>query len=107
MKQLGEAAAKALKHRKYHWCRRQNGFSDMPIWRVVAMKCGMPLYQVLAFVNRLEELGNEAANAGLQRGSLEHFSADEFAVALGMTAEEAALLYAALEDSGVGWISFD
>lgn len=106
MKQLFDAK-KAARHRQFHWCRRPNSFSDQPIWRLVASKCNMPLYQVLAFVNRLEEHANNAANHGLIRGSLHLFDADEFGVALGMSAEEAARLYAALEDPKIAWIADD
>lgn len=107
MKQIGEAAAKAARHRKFHWCRRPNGFSDLPIWRVVAAECSMPVYQIVAFVNRLEELANSAANFGQVRGSVERFRPAEFGAALGMTADEAARIFAALEDPAVGWLSFD
>lgn len=106
MKQLYEAR-KAKKHRQLHWCRRPNAFSDQPIWRLAAARCNMPLYQLLAFVNRLEEHANNAANHGLIRGSLQLFDADEFGVALGMTGEECARLYAALEDPKIGWIVED
>lgn len=107
MKAIGEAAAKAARHRKFHWCRRPNGFCDMPIWGVVADKTGLPLYQVVAFVNRLEELGNSAANFGEIRGHVARFSATEFGRALGMSAEDAGRIYAALEHPEVGWIAYD
>jgi hypothetical protein len=107
MKQIGEAATKAARHRKFHWCRRPNGFSDMPMWGVVADKLGLPLYQVLAFANRLEELGNAAANFGEIRGNLSRFSSIEFAKALGMSAEDVARIYAALEHPDIGWIAYD
>lgn len=103
MKQIGEAAAKAAKHRKFHWCRRQNGFSDMPIWRVVALQLSLPLYQVLAFVNRLEEL----ANAAEQRGHVGSFNPAEFGAALGMSTDDAARIFAALEDQAIGWVAFE
>lgn len=100
---LSEATARALRHRKWHWCRRPNGFSDWPIWRVVATQTNMPLYQVLAFVNRLEE----HANAAEQRGRVGDFKAAEFGAALGMTADEAARIFAALEQPEVGWIAYE
>lgn len=103
MKQIGEAAANALKHRKWHWCRRPNGFSDLPIWRVVAAQTNMPLYQVLAFVNRLEE----HANGQDQRGYIGDFKPAEFGAALGMTADEAARIRATLEHPDIGWIAYD
>jgi hypothetical protein len=108
VKQIGQTydkAAQAKRHRKYTWSRRDNGFSDMPLWRLVAQRCNLPLYQVLAFVNRLEEIANNAANHGLQRGSVEQFDADEFGLALGMASDEAARIFAALEDEKIGWIS--
>lgn len=98
---------KKERHRQFHWCRRPNSFSDQPIFRLAATKCNVPLYQLLAFVNRLEEHANNAANNGLIRGSLQLFDPDEFGVALGMTGEEAARLYAALEDPKIGWIVED
>lgn len=107
LKQIGAAAAKAAVHRKFHWCRRPNGFSDLPLWGVVADNLGMPLYQVVAFVNRLEELGNAAANYSEIRGNLSRFKPEEFAKALGMTADDAARIYAALDDPSVGWIAYD
>ena len=107
MKPLGEGAAKAARHRRFHWCRRPNGFSDMPVWRVVARQTGLPVVTVLAFVNRLEELGNAAANFGEVRGALSRFSASEFAEALGLSAEDCARLYAALERPEIGWIAYD
>lgn len=104
MRQLSTVTAKATRHRKYHWCRRPNGFSDLPIWRVVASECDMPVFQVIAFVNRLEELANNAANFGLLRGSVERFMPAEFGAALGMTTGDAAKLFAALEDTSIGWV---
>ena len=99
---LAEATAKALRHRKWHWCRRENGFSDMPVWRLVAVKLDVPLTIVLAFVNRLEE----HANAADPRGSVEGFNAAEFGAALDISAETAAQIFAALEHHDVGWIGY-
>lgn len=107
LKQIGAAVALAARHRKFHWCRRPNGFCDLPIWGVVADKLGMPLHQVVAFVSRLEELGNAAANYGEIRGNLARFKPEEFAKALGMTGEDSARIYAALEDPAVGWIAYE
>ena len=110
MKPIGEgaeAAARAIRHRKFHWCRRPNGFSDMPIWRLVAGNLGLPVYQVLAFVNRLEELGNAAANYGEVRGAVARFSAQEFAEALGMPAPDCARIFAELERPEIGWLAYD
>jgi len=107
MKPIGDAATKAARHRKFHWCRRPNGFSDLPIWGVVADKLDLPLHQVVAFVNRLEELGNAAANFGEIRGNLARFKPEEFAKALGMSADDAARIYAALEHPDIGWIAYD
>lgn len=61
----------------------------------------MPPYQVIAFGNRLEEL----ANAADQRGSVASFSAAEFGIALGMPEDDAARIFAALEQEG--WISYE
>ena len=74
MRPIGETARK-LSIRQWHWCRRGNGFSDMPVWRLVARNCNLPLVTVLAFVNRLEELANNAGNFGRERGSVETFDA--------------------------------
>jgi hypothetical protein len=99
-----EQAERARRYRQYHWCRRPNGFSDMPMWRVVAQYAQVPLYQVLALVNRLEELANNAANFGDERGSVATFDPDEFGAALVMPTEEAARIFAALEHEKVRWI---
>ena len=111
MKQVGNAYAASQKKkakREWHWCRRHNGFSDMPIWKLVARRSGTSLVAVLAFVNRLEELANGAGNIeGRERGSVETFDADEFALALDIATDEAARIFAALEDERVNWIAFD
>jgi hypothetical protein len=60
---------------------------------------------VLAFVNRLEELGNDAANRGDIRGSVAGFNTEDFAAALDITAEDANKLFAALEHPDIGWIA--
>ncbi len=101
--QIKNAAEKSLKHRIWKWSRRDNGFSDMPLWRVVARKVALPLTTVLAFVNRLEELANKAD----QRGSVADFNAAEFGMALDIADEDAARIYAALEDANIGWIAYD
>ncbi len=101
------ARLKRVQKRVWHWCRRPNGFSDNPKWRVVAARVKLPLPYVIAFVNRLEELANDAGNKGLSRGEVVHFSAEEFGLALGMTEEEAAQIFAALEDPGIGWVAYD
>ena len=103
MKPLSAAAERAARHRKFHWCRRENGFSDKPIWGVIAEQLQVELSHVLAFVNRLEEL----ANAATPRGSVADFSAAEFGHAIGIGADEAAAIFAALEHPDVGWIAFD
>ena len=101
MKSLGSLTDKIARHRRFHWCRRPNGFSDMPVWRVIAATLSMPLHQVLAFVNRLEEL----ANASETRGHVGHFSAAEFGAALGMSIADAGRIFAALEDPEIAWVS--
>lgn len=94
-----ERAAAKRRKRVWHWCRRGNGFSDMPKWRVVAERVGLPVYQVVAFVHRLEEFANEAGNRGLMRGEVTHFDAPEFAFALGMTIGDAEKIFAGLIES--------
>lgn len=96
--------AKRARHYEWHWCRRKNGFCDLPRWRQVAARLGMPIYQVVAFANRIEELANDAGNKGYERGEVGHFDAGEFAAALGMPADEAARIFAELE--AVGWVAF-
>lgn len=91
-----ERAAAKKRKRVWHWCRRGNGFSDMPKWRVVAERVGLPVYQVVAFVGRLEEFANEAGNRGLMRGEVTHFDAAEFAFALGMTIGDSEKIFAGL-----------
>ena len=111
MKQIAGAYAAAEKKkakREWHWCRRHNGFSDMPIWKLVARRANTTLVTVLAFVNRLEELANSAGNVeGRERGSVETFDPEEFGLALDIQTEEAARIFAALEDEKVNWIAFD
>jgi hypothetical protein len=97
--------AKRLRKRNFTWCRRPNRFSDNPRWRVVAKSTGIGLAAVIAFVNRLEELGNDAANRGDHRGSVAEFNAQEFAAALDISVEEVKALYACLEHSDIGWIA--
>src|SRR5947209_14312151 len=102
-RQLGEAAQKAARHRRFHWSRRDGGFSDKPLWRVVAAELNIPLVEVLAFVNRLEEF----ANAADERGSVAEFNAAEFGAALGIPKENAARIFAQLERPEIGWIAYD
>ena len=94
-----------LRKRSFSWCRRPNGFSDNPKWRSVKARTGLELCTVLAFVNRLEEVGNDAANRGDIRGSLVGFKAQDFAAALDISVEEANKLFAALEHPDIGWIA--
>lgn len=104
MKSLRAVVAKAARHREWHWCRRKNGFSGMPKWHVVAERLGLPPPNVIAFVNWLEEIANDAGNLGFDRGYVGHFDAGECARAIGIAAEEAARIFAALEDMSVRWI---
>uniref|UniRef100_E6VFK3 Uncharacterized protein n=1 Tax=Rhodopseudomonas palustris (strain DX-1) TaxID=652103 RepID=E6VFK3_RHOPX len=104
---IGASARRAARRRQFHWCRRPNGFCDLPIWGVVADRLEMPAYQVIAFVNRLEELGNAAANFGGIRGHLGRFNPLEFARALGMGREEVERIYEALAAPDIGWIADD
>lgn len=93
-------AAKRIRHRAWLWCRHHNGYCDNPVWRVVADRLHMPPYQVIAFALRLEEL----ANISSPRGYVGDFNPTVFGSALGMSAEDAARIYAELEHSDVGWI---
>jgi hypothetical protein len=109
MKRLADAVDDAEKRRRrkhWSWCRNWNGFSDLPIWRVVAQRLNIPLYQVVAFVYRLDAFANDAGNKGYARGEVAHFSAEEFAIALGMSAEDAARIYNELEHPTIGWIAY-
>src|SRR5258706_11371213 len=89
----------------FSWCRRMNGFCDNPRWRAVSKNTGISLATVIAFVNRLEELGNDAANRGDIRGSIAGFNALDFAAALDITVEEAKAIYACLAHADIGWIA--
>jgi hypothetical protein len=100
---LAELVAKKHRKRTFAWCRRPNGFSDNPKWRVVARNAKVGLAVVIAFVNRLEELGNDAANRSDLRGSIAEFDADTFAAALDVSMEQVQAIYASLEH--VGWIA--
>ncbi|MDB5579803.1 MAG: hypothetical protein JWR80_4979 [Bradyrhizobium sp.] len=97
---ISAAAEKALRHRVWKWCRLENHFLDMPLWRVVAFKAHVPLYAVQAFVTRLESFANLAE----PRGYVGDFNVDEFAAGLGMTGDIAAKIYVALCDPSVRWI---
>jgi hypothetical protein len=97
--------AKRPRKKNFAWCRRPNGFCDNPKWRVASQQTGIGLAGVIAFVNRLEELGNDAANRGDQRGSVAEFNAQEFAAALDISVEEVKALYACLEHPDIGWIA--
>lgn len=101
---LAEAATRVAK-RQWHWCRRPNGFSDKPEWRVVAAKADVPLTQVLSLVNKLEETANAAGNVGHSRGYVGDFSAATFGAALDIPPENADRIFSALAD--VGWVSLD
>lgn len=99
-----DAAARAEKkrkeHRVWHWCRHRNGFCDQPVWRLVAERLSVPIYQVVAFVNRLEE----HANAATPRGYVGDVSPAVFGAALGMPAEDAARIFAELKKHDVAWV---
>ena len=104
MKPISESMLKAeaiIRHRKFHWCRLRNDFIDMPLWRVLAAALDLPLTQVQAFVTRLDTL----ANKSLPRGSVGDFDPAEFAAAHDIPVENAARLFAALEERG--WIEQD
>jgi hypothetical protein len=98
-----EDLEKRLRHRQFSWCRLWNGFLDDPLLRVVAAMTALPLYQVQAFVTRLDVLANKST----PRGYVGDFKATEFAAAQGMSAEDAARLFNALEHPDIGWIEQD
>jgi hypothetical protein len=100
-----QQAPKKPRKKTFSWSRRPNGFSDNPRWRVVSKNTGISLATVIAFVNRLEECANDAANRGDIRGSVAEFNALEFAAALDIPVEEAKALYACLTHPEVGWIA--
>jgi len=110
MKSVGDILADKAKHdrhRQWSWCRRPNGFCDMPRWRVIAEKLNVPLPYVIAFVNRLEEFANAAELRFDPRGHVGAFDPVEFGAALGMATDEAARIYAALEQGAQAWIGDD
>jgi hypothetical protein len=94
------AEAKRKRHRVWHWCRHKNGFCDQPLWRVVAERLNLPVYQVVAFASRLEE----HANAATSRGYVGDVSPAVFGAALGMSTEDAARIFAELAVHEIGWI---
>jgi hypothetical protein len=90
-------------NRTWTWCRLKNEFFDDPLWRVVAEATGLPLFQVQAFVGRLESLANKST----PRGFVGEFRPAEFGAATGMSAEHAARIFAALEHPDVAWLDQD
>lgn len=106
MKKIGSAAidgeilSKIERNRRYLWCRLHNGFLDDPLFRVIADMSGRPLYQVIAFVARLESV----ANQGDPRGYVGDIRPAEFAAALGMPLEDVQAIYDALVHPEIGWI---
>lgn len=84
-----------------YWAKRERNFSAQSRWRVLAKKLGMPAYQVIAFVNRLDEIAIAA------RGSVADYSAAEFSDELGMPPEEADRIFAALAAGDKPWIVDD
>lgn len=104
--QAVDAVAKRERQKRWAWCRNWNGFADQPKWRVVAQRLNLPLHQVIAFVYRLDSFANDAGNTGYARGEVGHFNAAEFGIALGMSEEDAARIFAALEEPDIGWVSY-
>jgi hypothetical protein len=102
---LSVAVRQSSRTRSFSWCRRPNGFSDNPKWRAVSAYSGLALSTVVAFVNRLEELGNDSANRGDIRGSVVGFKTQDFAAALDISAEDANKLFSSLEHPDIGWIA--
>jgi len=100
MKRLGDIGKE--KRREWHWCRRENDFSARRKWHVIAARVRLRPTDVIAFVNRLEEIGNAAEQRGHERGVVSDYSIEELAAELGLAADDAARVYAALEQEG--WI---
>jgi hypothetical protein len=98
-----EAAAKRARWKRNAWSRHWDGFCDRPVFRRLAKRLGLPLTQVIAFVVRLDELANKAES----RGSVEDFSAEEFAIALDMSDNETASIFAELAHPEIGYIAYD
>lgn len=106
MKMLGAVASnvtappKRERHRKWLWSRLENDFFENPVFRAAAELTGLPLFQVAAIAGRLECLANKSD----PRGYVGDFRPVEFGAALGMPAEEAARIFAALEHHDIQWL---
>lgn len=96
-----ERKLKRQKFRKFHWFRHHNRDSDDPKWGAVAVEAGAAVAEVIATVNKLQEVANE----GDPRGSLEDFEEAEWAYVLKIEKKVVDRIYAALE--ACGWIDQD
>jgi hypothetical protein len=90
---LSEHALKRQKFRKYHWFRHHNRDSDDPKWGAVAAAASASVAEVIATVNKLQEVANE----GYPRGSLDDFAPAEWAYVLRVPIEVVTRIYTELE----------
>jgi hypothetical protein len=93
-----EHALKRQKFRKFHWFRHFNRDSEHPKWGAVATRAGVEVAEVIATVNKLQEVANE----GQPRGSLDDFVEQDWAYVLKIDPQVIGRIYAALEECG--WI---
>lgn len=103
---LGQAfadAAQKARRQRYGWCRLDNDFPDLPIWRAVAARTNVRVHQVVAVVLRLECLANRSD----PRGSVADMSVPEFAAALQLSPNTVARIRAALEEPDIAWVDQD
>src|SRR5258708_28342339 len=91
-------AALAAHLKRYGWLRLYDNFPAHPKWRVVAVRTGLPVHQVIAVATVLLC----KANGARPRGSLAEFSPLECGPSLDMLPGSVARIYAALEE--LGWI---
>jgi hypothetical protein len=89
---------------QWYWCRRDNDFSAKAKWRVIATRLGMPAFQIIALVNRLDEIANAAEQRGQQRGTVADYPFEELAIELGMPAQQAMQIFTALAEGDSPWI---
>lgn len=90
---VSERALKRQKFRKYHWFRHHNRDSDDPKWGAVAAAASASVAEVIATVNKLQEVANE----GFPRGSLDDFEFRDWAYVLRVDPEVVHRIYAQLE----------
>lgn len=75
------------------WLRWYNGTVTDPKWRVIARRAGVPVHMVIAVWPCLLEAANEAS----ERGTLDHFDAEDVAAALDMEPEQVQAIYDAMQ----------